>query len=123
MLKVSLLKEVKTEVAINFYGVAVGRNGKVGWMVLFLQDTLVCLDVLVLEKLITPFWKILGQELFSNKRITKVAYNTRFIADYLYHNHSIQLVNIYDLQVFFQMKPVQNLVSGLFFKFCLQIFY
>lgn len=88
-----------TEVAVNIYGVSVGRDGKVGWIVLFIEETLVCIDVLALQPIIKSFWQILGEKLFSNKGILKVAYSSRPMADFLHHKHTIALNNVTDLQV------------------------
>ncbi|ODN02627.1 hypothetical protein Ocin01_04054, partial [Orchesella cincta] len=86
-----LKMEKPTEVGVNFYGLDVGRGGDLFLMVFFVMDTIIIMDYEKLSDQCKNLMRRLDSLLFSNEAILKVAYNSRPIADWLYHYHSIYL--------------------------------
>lgn len=76
-----------------------GSIGKVGWIVLFVKQTIVLMDVVELVQVVPGFWEKIYSELLGNKDITKIVYNSRPIVDYMYFNHLVSLNNVFDCQV------------------------
>lgn len=44
-------------------------------------------------------WEKLGKCIFGNPNITKIFFDSCHAGDYLYHQHSIRLTNVFDLKV------------------------
>ncbi|CAL8137344.1 unnamed protein product [Orchesella dallaii] len=99
ILEAELLTKKPTEVGLYFCGLDVGRKGELYYIAVLILDTIVIIDC---EEMISHYERYLGRLdvlLFSNEDIVKVAFNSRHIADYLYHFESIYLKNIFDIQV------------------------
>ncbi|CAL8137342.1 unnamed protein product [Orchesella dallaii] len=98
-LEAELLTKKPTEVGLYFCGLDVGRRAELYYIAMYILDTIVIIDC---DEMISEYESYLGRLdvlLFSNEDIVKVAFNSRHIADWLYHFESIYLKNIFDIQV------------------------
>lgn len=86
-------------VGISLEGENVSRFGEVSWIVMTARKTLIPLDVHALLKETPTLWDTLRRLIFSNQKLVKIFHDSRPAADYLFHRHNIELVNVFDTQV------------------------
>jgi hypothetical protein len=97
-LLMKLLKEVDV-CGITFEGQNIGRHGVLAWIVLTAGKTLIPIDIDSLSEKIPNLWQMLERDLLKNAKLIKIMHDSRAAADYLYHAHGIEMVNIFDTQV------------------------
>ncbi|CAL8114490.1 unnamed protein product [Orchesella dallaii] len=95
----TILDKKPSEVGLYFCGLDVGRRGDLYYIAMYIVDTIIIIDCDAMKENIKDYMLRLDTILFSNENIVKVVYDSRHIADWLYHYESIYLRNIFDIQV------------------------
>ena len=92
------MEEVK-EIGCYVPGTGCGRFGSPKYVILNVRNVLVVIPMENFEEDRENLWETLGARLFGNANTMKIFFDSRGIADYLYHKRNTVLTNIFDLRV------------------------
>ena len=102
-------------------GTSVGRSGSPTYVILNLRNVLVVVPVKDFGSDLETLWETLGAGLFGNANIMKVFFDSRGIADYLYHRQNTILTSVFDLRVSEVRPSSDELTVFVLFLLCPEV--